>query len=92
MSISWNLDVDSTSLNVMETCIAFVHLFHVTGQICGYWETVVKNMISNENTAVRPEDTWLLPKVINGATCHFIFILSNDILDFKSTVLTNMIM
>ena len=80
MPISKDLDIDSPSLNVVDTCTAFRHLIRATGQICGYRDTVVKRVMSNERAAVKPENTWLLPKVINGAMCHFAFIVSNDAL------------
>ena len=32
-------------------------------------------------------NTWLLPKVINGATCHFTFIVSNDALTLSKLFL-----
>lgn len=50
-----DLGIDSPSLNVMDACAACRHLIHVTGQICGYWETVLKRVMSNERATVKPE-------------------------------------
>lgn len=47
--ISGDSDVSPTSVHVTEL-IAVCDLYHVTVQICGYWESQVKNVIRNENT------------------------------------------
>lgn len=36
--------------------VVFVHSSHITGQLCVYWEILVKNAISNENIVFRSEN------------------------------------